>query len=101
MSSTRPIITAGPMERNSNPFKSGSVAAFGTGGGGVAGVCACCASIRPAMAMPPTPNVKGKVRLFLVKASIVLPEGNYGVKSIEKVTQPWSGTGITGSDGDL
>src|SRR5580658_85360 len=41
MSSTRPIMTAGPMERNSKGFRMGSVDSFSFGGAGVsAGVCA-------------------------------------------------------------
>src|SRR5208337_317446 len=34
MSSTRPIITAGPMERNSKPFNKGSVETLGDGPAG-------------------------------------------------------------------
>ena len=34
ISSTRPIMTAGPMERNTNPFNNGSEVGFGGGSGG-------------------------------------------------------------------
>ena len=37
MSSTRPIMVAGPMERNSNPRSNGSVVALGGGPAGGAG----------------------------------------------------------------
>src|SRR5580698_1640966 len=45
MSSRRPIITAGPMERNSKPRSMGSADSFGFGSGG-----RFCAQIRPATA---------------------------------------------------
>ncbi len=45
MSSRRPIIVAGPIERNSNPRSSGSVDSFGFG---AAGLVATCASNKPA-----------------------------------------------------
>ena len=50
MSSRRPIITAGPMDRNSKPRKRGSVDWLGFG---AAGRVATCAHKRPAIPREP------------------------------------------------
>src|SRR5437867_13345183 len=80
-------MTAGPIERNSNPFSRGSVAALGGGGGG-GGVAVCvCAQTRPAMARHDTAIVTVNGQRKRIGARIFSPVPDNGVAIIVNVTR--------------
>ena len=68
MSSTRPPIVAGPIERKTNPRSIGSVAALTGGGGGGAPPGACASAMAPARAQAEAIRIEPRTR----KSSLVM-----------------------------
>src|SRR3954462_179014 len=87
ISSTRPIMTAGPMERNSKPFRRGSVLALGR-----SGVCVC-AQTRPAMVRQDAAKINDNKRRFKIGARMETPWSDDGLRyrkcSTRRARQVW------------
>src|ERR1017187_10719289 len=71
MSSMRPIMVAGPSERNSNPRKSGSERGLGGGTGGSTGPRPCAHIVPPALRHVTAAINNGDTLRLKILASIV------------------------------
>src|ERR1035438_2979582 len=97
MSSTRPIMVAGPMERNSKPFNKGSVDTFGDGPVG-------CPPPRPCPhAMLAVPRQTAAIVDIVnqrrhksgVRILVTLSKANFGCPAIMDTLSQTTGLGLT------